>query len=765
MALNRFLTNLLHRRPSPLRLLSAASALLIASGDFGIAQQRGSSFDPVGALPIDGPPLAASGATDGTPSADSLFVPIVPGATPVPTPTPEPIPEPVFQPSDIAAPAIQATPETVDIIEIQEYETVPSILPDATPRPTATPTRTFQPTSTTRRTTDVQEAMTGERLNQLMMRARTNRDSSLATQVGWANFERKDYPSAAMWFEQAISWNPNSGEAYYGLALTKFTQGDLSQAEAIAGYRANAYPKMRTLMGDIQSRRAVQDYEARQYKSVIETLDKVAEYRSLSRNEQIIRGWSYYYLKDTQSAANIFEKLYRSNPDKASAEGLYAALSRTKDWERLELVAAEVPGPLNEIYMTYDTENYYKSGLYLAAYESNEKAYPALENFNAPSAMLGFEYEQKSGQSGESKLQTNRTPAAQLKLYPADRVELTAQLARLILRSGDLAPNSNVGTPPDFEARIEANEESLAAGGDGVQIDEPYSYDPTVGFNDLYEVRARLQYQDWFSPYVEIGSTPLNAELSARLTGRVGAEYRHATGYVQGEFFSESIRESILSYVGLQDPYRDRQWGRVQETGGTVSVFQGFMENYTFFGKAKYGVITGTNTRQNDHLAFTGSISRLFDYEGFEYITLGPAVSYERYNNNQNFFTYGHGGYFSPEYIVQGLIEAQFLTSEGLNWLARGNIGAGAQQNQQATAAYFPLDPDGRDYPSTSSSTGIFLVNVEGGIMLTPEFMVGSKLGYAITADYNAGSATIYLRYFFEPRAGLFRSDLDMTFW
>jgi hypothetical protein len=43
--------------------------------------------------------------------------------------------------------------------------------------------------------------------------------------------------------------------------------------------------------------------------------------------------------------------------------------------------------------------------------------------------------------------------------------------------------------------------------------------------------------------------------------------------------------------------------------------------------------------------------------------------------------------------------------------------------------------------------------------------MVGAKLSYAITADYNEGFASIYVRYFFEPRAGLFRSDLDFSYW
>jgi len=607
--------------------------------------------------------------------------------------------------------------------------------------------------------------MTGANLTSLMSRARSSRDAKLAAQVGWAQFQRKDYPSAAMWFEQAIGWDTDLGEAYYGLALTRFTQGETSQAEAIAGYRLNSYPKMKTLMGDILVRRGMDDYESRQYVKAIEAFNKAGEYRKLGRSEEIIRGWSYYYAKDYDSSANLFERMYRAKPDRASAEGLYASLSRTKNWERLEQVAAEVPGPLGEIYMTYDTENYYKSGLYLAAYDSNEKAFPALENIDSASVALGFEYNQKSGQSGESKLQTARVPVLQVKLYPVPKVAVTANVALLMLNSGSLANNANVGTPPNFEERIRENEESLAAGGDPVQIDEKYINQPTVNLNNLYEGKIRLEYQDWFSPYVELGTTPINGPISPNIIGKAGVTYRHASGYVNAEFYSNPIRETMLSYVGLQDPYSNRTWGRVQETGGSLSVFQGFMKDYTFFAKASYGEITGVNTASNNHFSIFASVSRLFQVEGFEYITVGPSLSYETFDNNQNFFTYGNGGYFSPEYIVQGIIEAQFLTTEGQQWLVSGSIGAGGQQNQQGSSPFFPLNPNGQEYPGTDSTTGIFLTKIEGGFLVTPEFMVGAKLGYSVTADYNEGFASLYLRYFFEPRAGLFRSDLGFSYW
>jgi len=185
---------------------------------------------------------------------------------------------------------------------------------------TGTTTATRQPSTTRRTTSDpVREAVSGEAVNNMMSRARTNRDAKLATQVGWAQFNRKDYGSAAMWFEQAIAWNQDLGEAYYGLALTRFTQGDTSQAEAIAGYRINAHPKMKTLMGDILVRRGMEDYESRQYRKAVQNFNRAGEYRKLSRDEEVIRGWSYYYSRDNESAANIFEALYRQKPDRTSA--------------------------------------------------------------------------------------------------------------------------------------------------------------------------------------------------------------------------------------------------------------------------------------------------------------------------------------------------------------------------------------------------------------------------------------------------------------
>ena len=324
-----------------------------------------------------------------------LFVPIKPGQ---PDPTPELAPIPaatpaMFVPSDIPPPAIQASGETVDIIP----EAVPPVA-IATPVPVPS-TRLTQPVSTTPPSLPVQQAaptslqtqltlsprpapvpprkraapappptaVSQNQINSWASRATDKRDAKLATQIGWAYFNRNEFSSAGIWFNQALEWNSQSGDAAYGLALSKFREGDLSSAEAMANYRAGSYPKLKTLQGDIYSRRGTEAYESRNYAQSLEYFTNASKSRSLSRNERIIVAWDLYYLKQYEASAQAFEKLYRASADDISAQGLYASLSKLRAYDKLDTLANQLGGPLKKVYLTYDARRYYEAHLYNAS--------------------------------------------------------------------------------------------------------------------------------------------------------------------------------------------------------------------------------------------------------------------------------------------------------------------------------------------------------------------------------------------------------------
>lgn len=669
---------------SPIPTQAAAPALAPSSGPIQLAPA---------VVPIPPEPTYGS----------ATVAPAVPVATPIPAPTPlrisEPIGEPVSRPVVSSAPRRQSAPA---------------------PGP---------------------GAVSQSQINSWVSQATETRDPNLATKVGWAYFARNEYSSAGIWFNQALEWNSNLGEAAYGLALSKFREGDVSSAEAIANFRAGSYPKMRTLQGDIYSRRGTEAYEAKDYQESLNQFNKAAAARPLSRNEQVIVAWDYYYLKQYEKSAQLFESLYRRSPDDVTAQGLYAALSKTGNYERIETVAGQKGGSLKKVYVTYDSTRYFKSNLFLAAADTGgAKIYPALRNYTTPSVAAGFTYRAKSGTEGEGQLQSVTIPAIQAQFYPANKFMLSGYLSHLSLNSGDLPDGAQVGTVPvNFT---------------------PYSYSMNTSENNLWEFAVRLEYQDWLSWYITLGTTPLNGPLQARPVGNAGLIYRNEKGYFQAEIYSKAIKESMTSWVGSVDPYSGNNWGRVTETGVSGSIFRGLPGDNTIFLKAGYGSLMGTNVADNWHGYATIAFSHVFKPRGFEYVTLGGALSGEAFGNNQNHFTYGNGGYFSPEYLIQGLVQAQFLTQEGRQWLAAGSAGAGLQNNKQAASAYFPLDPDGREFDSVESTTGIGLIQLQGAYLIDGNWLVGASLNYAVTADYNEGSISLWVRYFFDKRSGLLRSDL-----
>lgn len=157
----------------------------------------------------------------------SLFVPVIPG---MPKPATQPIPRsPVFLPEDIPAPAIQSTPTTLDILPSDA---------DVIARPTPVPSERAIPATT--RTAPPKPAaqsrppqVTQAQITSWVAQATERQDAFLAMKAGWAYYYRSEYSSAGVWFNQALEWNPGLGEASYGLALSKFQEGDLSSAEAI----------------------------------------------------------------------------------------------------------------------------------------------------------------------------------------------------------------------------------------------------------------------------------------------------------------------------------------------------------------------------------------------------------------------------------------------------------------------------------------------------------------------------------------------------
>ena len=571
-----------------------------------------------------------------------------------------------------------------------------------------------------------------------------NRDSGLANALGWAYYRDGQYNRAYQWFERALQWNEQNNEAAYGMALTLFRQGRYQQAEEIVRWKGNQYPRLRKISGDIAVRQAASAFQSKNYRRAKEILLRIQRQRGLTREEQNMLAWCEFHLGNLDAAKQRFVQLYRARRDRYSADGVYAAYARSRDWSGLDQLVAECGGPLVQLYHKYISQKYRDYGLHRQAYRAAPTAFPELANISSPAVAGQVIARTRSGTEGTSQL-SEYGARIQGTIYQNDVNRLDVSVGVTNLDSGRLVGDTRLGTvPPDGETR-------------------PYRYPLKTQYDGLVDARIRWEHQCFLTPIVELGISPVNGEVDPTFVGRLGVRKVEDWGNWQVDLYRDPVRDSLLSYTGLRDPYTGRRWGRVTETGLRGSFYTSIGDEWGFYGAAGAGILTGHNVQNNSHAQLSLAVSKSLKMKGFEYFSVGPALSLGFYDKNLSQFTYGHGGYFSPRYMAQGTLGARFMTKEGGNALVRGNVGLGVQMNKQEAAPLFPDEPDGRWYSAINSSGITVGLDIEGLYMLNENWAVGGQLALNVAPDYNDFSVRLSIQYFFEPRGGLFAQDF-LTF-
>jgi hypothetical protein len=76
-------------------------------------------------------------------------------------------------------------------------------------------------------------------------------------------------------------------------------------------------------------------------------------------------------------------------------------------------------------------------------------------------------------------------------------------------------------------------------------------------------------------------------------------------------------------------------------------------------------------------------------------ITVGFNVNYQNYDNNQNYFTYGHGGYFSPQSFLSVNFPIRYSSINGPLSI-QASVAPGYQSYDQQGEALYPTASAGQ---------------------------------------------------------------------
>lgn len=249
---------------------------------------------------------------------------------------------------------------------------------------------------------------------------------------------------------------------------------------------------------------------------------------------------------------------------------------------------------------------------------------------------------------------------------------------------------------------------------------------------------------------IEGGTTPIGMGKTkfagrAAVTPKLGQNVR-ATAFVE----QKPVTDSIISYAGTRDPVTGERWGQVMRTAGGLGL--SYDENGSgVYGEARYYRLRGENVANNN--GFEANVGGYLEaYKGRNSrVTVGLNVNYQAYDKSQNYFTYGNGGYFSPQNFISVGFPVNY-TMQDERWDVAASFTPGFQSYKEDQSVLYPTDPaaqaeldalkaqnsDVRSYFDSLSKTG-FALSAQGSLYykITPNTRIGGELGYNTFGSYD----------------------------
>jgi hypothetical protein len=574
-------------------------------------------------------------------------------------------------------------------------------------------------------------------------------DASAAELGGWIRLRHGDWEGARRGFAQALDWQPRRIDARYGLALVAFRLGQLDAAERLAvapglGGQARA----RALLADIALQRAVQANRARRFADSQRQLDRAESLGADPGPLRALRAWNRYGLHDYAGAAEGFAGVYREAGDLDSARGRVLSLLALGRRDELGRETAGRHDTLADEFQARETVRLAGRELYLAAQTaaSGLGDRPARVDAVAPdtvgsnSLASGLAVSSASGEAGQSRLTSWSLPLGAEFIDGAHYLDV--QYRTLYLDAGRSAPQAAVGSP-------------LAGQG--------FVTNTASGSAVLQRVAARWGVEGWREWTFGVAATQGGVE-STGFEGFVRLRQQTDNGHVQLLVQRRAVDESLLSWRGMSDPaHPGAHWGAVTRNGGTASLYEALGERWGLSLAAGAESLNGDNVRTNQAWHLDLALGVDLNAAGYRYVTLGPQLDVESYRYNLSHYTWGQGGYYSPQSHLFAGGGVQWQSLEGGSRLWRGSLAIGYSQDRQAEVVYLPLSEEsGQQRFAASTNVGpAARLQLGGALSLAPHWQLAGTAAAAVSpGNSRQWQALISVRYFFEARGGVSSRDV-----
>jgi cellulose synthase operon protein C len=250
-----------------------------------------------------------------------------------------------------------------------------------------------------------------------------------------------------------------------------------------------------------------------------------------------------------------------------------------------------------------------------------------------------------------------------------------------------------------------------------------------------------------------VGTSPQGFPVH-NVTG--GIRFRPLNGWFTFLGVRDSVKDSLLSYAGVQDPATGIRWGGVVSNTGTVKFDSTPPTNYRYkalggYASASYSFLQGLNVPDN----WGGSGNAGVYWQMVPGLTLGVNAFAMHYNKNLNFYSFGQGGYFSPQQF--------YLATIPISWYARHprfeyqiKFSGGVQYLRQDASPFYPVLPGSTPvvqgvYASSESTVPNYNADIRLGYRVAPHVYLGAFATASNASNYYEQSAGFSLKFLVDP--------------
>jgi tetratricopeptide (TPR) repeat protein len=301
----------------------------------------------------------------------------------------------------------------------------------------------------------------------------------------------------------------------------------------------------------------------------------------------------------------------------------------------------------------------------------------SLSTNSGPTVTASTNFRARSGEQGLSKL-TEIGAKAEIGTTFGNNGRIAISAAPVALDSGTLSRSAlaRFGTNPTREAVgiVDAQVSKLADA--RTQHATGAAFGVSAGYGNVA---------------ADVGSTPVGF-AKVDIQGGVSWSPRLSSS-TQVRIYGERrpVTDSVVAYGGVHDPVTDAFWGKVMRNGGGASV--SFDRNGNgIYADGAYRSYRGRSVLNNSAIeANVGGYLTVYHTDS-QSVKAGANLNYQSYDNDQNYFSFGHGGYFSPQSFVSLAFPVHYEGAFGdLNVTA--DVSPGYQSYNQDGAAIYPTLP------------------------------------------------------------------------